>query len=306
MYAYTPAEFPIDVWISELGFLADKAPVVGNLQSYAAALEWGFENPEFIQELEDNGLAPLLPRIQLIPEYHLICTEPVTSLDDFEGLRVRTGGPAWANAAEALGMSTVTVATAEIFETLQRGVVDCSMNGFADFIGLGLWDAASHATSTGFAGWTSYGVAMGKPRWDALSSDAQQVMWNNLDAYIETMLDNSLTEHHRFVIEGAEKGLEFHELDDEATQAIDDYHEGVLESIVEQAPEGLSDPQAMVDSWVELHDKWRDIALELGYETDHDNYFDWAEAQPEDGHEVDVRPFVDRIVEEILIPNQPE
>ncbi|MFW5680457.1 MAG: C4-dicarboxylate ABC transporter substrate-binding protein [Pseudomonadota bacterium] len=49
--------------------------------------------------------------------------EPVRTLEDYEGLRVRTSG-AWAEIAEKLGASTVVMPGGEVYSALERQVVD--------------------------------------------------------------------------------------------------------------------------------------------------------------------------------------
>lgn len=56
-------------------------------------------------------------------EIFLHSHKPVRTLEDFKGLRLRTSG-AWAEIATALGASTVVLPGSEVFDALERGVVD--------------------------------------------------------------------------------------------------------------------------------------------------------------------------------------
>ena len=49
--------------------------------------------------------------------------EPVTSLDDFKGLKFRTQGT-WGDVLTSLGCSVVTIPGGEVYESAQRGVID--------------------------------------------------------------------------------------------------------------------------------------------------------------------------------------
>jgi TRAP-type mannitol/chloroaromatic compound transport system substrate-binding protein len=60
-----------------------------------------------------------MPETELFLHSH----QPVQSLEDFQGLRVRTAG-SWVEIAERLGASTVTMPGGEVFGALERGVVD--------------------------------------------------------------------------------------------------------------------------------------------------------------------------------------
>lgn len=57
------------------------------------------------------------------PEIFLHSHKPVRTIEDLQGLRIRTSG-AWAEIAAELGASTVVLPGAEVFDALERGVVD--------------------------------------------------------------------------------------------------------------------------------------------------------------------------------------
>lgn len=56
-------------------------------------------------------------------EIFLHSHKPVRTLEDFKGLKIRTSG-AWAEIASELGATTVILPGAEVFDALERGVVD--------------------------------------------------------------------------------------------------------------------------------------------------------------------------------------
>jgi TRAP-type C4-dicarboxylate transport system substrate-binding protein len=304
VHVYTPADFPIDDWISKLGFVADSRPVVGPLQALAATLEWGFQEEEYLEELDNNGLAPLLPRFSIIHSYDLLCNDPVTNADEAAGKRVRIGGQAWADAGQNLGMEPVSLAGGEVYEGFERGIVDCFMGGPPDMTGLGLWDVGDHYTESGFTGFTSYSVSVGKGKWDSLSTEAQQLMWDNLRVYLDRLMTNYLEEFHLFFSGGAERGIEFHQMDEATQQMIEDHQTDVRDGLADAAPEQVSDPEASIANYEQLHDKWLDRVLDLGYDPEAASWAEWVENNP-DGVDVDLDPWLDAVVDEILGPVRP-
>ncbi|MBR2514090.1 MAG: C4-dicarboxylate ABC transporter substrate-binding protein [Halomonas sp.] len=58
-------------------------------------------------------------------EIFLHSNKPVRTLEDFQGLRLRTSG-AWAEIASRLGASTVVMAGSDIYSALERGVIDAA------------------------------------------------------------------------------------------------------------------------------------------------------------------------------------
>lgn len=59
----------------------------------------------------------------------LTCAEPFETVDDLAGRQVRVGGGLQQSEYEALGVSGVFMPVLEQYEALQRGVLDCAVNG---------------------------------------------------------------------------------------------------------------------------------------------------------------------------------
>jgi len=55
------------------------------------------------------------------------CNADISSLDDFEGLKVRSYTSSMSTLIEALGATPVTMSFKEVYPALQRGVVDCAI-----------------------------------------------------------------------------------------------------------------------------------------------------------------------------------
>lgn len=55
------------------------------------------------------------------------CNAEIASLDDFEGLKIRSYTSSMSTLIEALGATPVTMSFKEVYPALQRGVVDCAI-----------------------------------------------------------------------------------------------------------------------------------------------------------------------------------
>ena len=77
---------------------------------------------EFRREVFD---VVAFPCASLGTEIFLHSNKRVETLEDFQGLRLRTSG-AWAELAPRLGASTVVMAGGEIYSALERGVIDAA------------------------------------------------------------------------------------------------------------------------------------------------------------------------------------
>lgn len=83
--------------------------------------------PEFKQELAENNLYAF--GFRPLEAYGMLCTKPVKSAADMEGLRIRSYGFAYPKLIEALGATPVSIATSEAYEALQRSIIDCTPIG---------------------------------------------------------------------------------------------------------------------------------------------------------------------------------
>lgn len=66
-----------------------------------------------------------MPLFMRTAEAFLHSTKPVKSMDDLQGLKLRTAG-AWIEISESMGASPVTTPGAEVFTALERGAIDAT------------------------------------------------------------------------------------------------------------------------------------------------------------------------------------
>lgn len=103
--------------------------------------------------------------------------EPIESVEDFNGLRMRIPGLA-GQVYGTLGVDVRLLPGGEIFPALERGVIDA-----AEFVGpyqdrrMGLHNAASYYHTSGWHEPSTTGeLIISKPAWDALPEDLQMVV----------------------------------------------------------------------------------------------------------------------------------
>lgn len=298
--AYTPANFPADKWVSLLGYGNDPRPVVGLLSAGAAMMEFGFSEPGIVGDLLSVGIYPLLPRFQNWDNYRLLCKEPVTTLADARGRRVRVGGDAFVRAAQSLGMSPVTLSGAEIYEGLDRGIVDCFIGGEGDMVGLGLWDIARNYTAILLPGWNSTAIGLGADFFESLNPESQQAFIQQLPSYVEVFFADYLKSQYRFFAEGPEKhGTTIIQPADDLKQAIEAHYASIRDVMLQEAPPSIPDPAASIARYEELRDKWTKIVLDLGYDPGVSTHPEWVAANP-GGVDVDLTPWVQAVREQIF------
>lgn len=88
---------------------------------------WHEIYPQFAEELASKNLIAV--GMRPLESYGIICTKPVRSVEEFKGLRVRSYGFALPAVIEALEAVPVSMTTADTYEALSRGILDCSPVG---------------------------------------------------------------------------------------------------------------------------------------------------------------------------------
>lgn len=88
---------------------------------------WHEIYPQFAAELAAKNLIAV--GMRPLEAYGMICTKPVRTMADFKGLRIRSFGFALPAVIEALEAVPVSMTTADTYEGLSRGILDCSPVG---------------------------------------------------------------------------------------------------------------------------------------------------------------------------------
>lgn len=93
----------------------------------AAMQDWHDHLPQFDEELRAQGLHAI--GFRPLEDYGLLCVNPVRSIADMQGLRIRSYGFAYPALIEAMGATPVSISTSDTYEALQRNVIDCTPIG---------------------------------------------------------------------------------------------------------------------------------------------------------------------------------
>lgn len=134
------------------------------------------ENEHLAAELEKNNMVPLVGYNSGFQQY--IASEPIPTLKDLEGRRMRSYGGARVKLHEALGITPVFMPFGEIYEAIERGVIDGSSD-VAIYLGnaFKLHEVANHflVTGSGAAVAAPFAV-MNKNVWEGLPDNLKDVI----------------------------------------------------------------------------------------------------------------------------------
>lgn len=89
--------------------------------------------PEYFREEYEN-FGIYLAFNAVTPEYDILTTQPVNSLDDLQGMRIRAAGGGITEIVERLGAVPVTMSITDAYTAFQQGVVDGIILSTADMV----------------------------------------------------------------------------------------------------------------------------------------------------------------------------
>lgn len=307
--AYQPDKWPVTNLIAGLGGIGKGDPVAGKLAMLAAKLEFGHTWDALQKETNQHGVQAAIPLWQN-HEVRMHCTSatPLQSLADLKGKRMRISDSAQSRVAKALGMVPVSMVNAELYQGLQRGVVDCAVNGIAPADQQGYYDVVKSWTlESDELVWNQSPTAWGysAKQWSQLPLAARQLLWDTLPTMIELQIESAYGQLHQSLTAAKEKGIAIGAYDDEVLQVVRNQVATEKTTIAEEIKKlGLAEDGAkVVADYEATFNKWFDIASkELNYPAD----VAWDKfAETFDVSSFDAKPLVDRLYQEVLLPRRP-
>lgn len=296
--SFYPQDLPVSTFVLQLASAQAESYPVGYLQGYGATAEMFQRNEALQQEFAHHG-AHLLGAEGSAP-YSPLCTRPVETLDDANGLRARVGGNIWGQEVEALGMQASFIEVPEIYEAAQRGILECIVLQANSFGGLSLWEVATYFTPINGSPFPGSVHMVNLEVWEALPVPVQHLFSELFTTYyVERSLGATLGAQAEFADVGVtEHGIEFvnpSQLDG----PLAEHQAGAREAAIANAPAAAGDGAAFAAEWEALLAKWYEIVTDdLGVPV--------VERDPDaireaylNGRDQDVAPMAERLVEEL-------
>lgn len=196
------------------------------------------------------------------PPYQIFSrTNEIRTIDDLQGLRIRTiGGPfsAW---AESLGMQTVQAPSSEIFEMLSQGTIDLVHSSLPELRNMQLYDVLSSVTMSNF------GLNVGdctpclrSEVWNDMSEVDRRAMLLAAEYGQAAAVGGWIRLASEAKQEAIEKGIKFIEPDEDLAQQTDEFRRGYMDGVHEALERrGVTNAEEKVERLIALIEKWEDI-----------------------------------------------
>lgn len=258
IYAYTPSDLPVLTFVGSL--YSDD-----NMYAAPALLETiKLGCKSCTTEQEDAGIHVVMHSAS--PNYAFQCTRPISDVADLAGLNIRATGSMGPLVA-ALGAVPVTVSYPEIYEALQRGVIDCTVTTMTELKNSQLWEVTSDVTMAPLGTFNPYGtLVFNADVWDGFSPQVKRAWYDSAALGLTHELTAVLADTNlatRLAFE--EHGLNRVEASEELIAAVEQFRASEMTALVADAREkGIEDAESIADYFFEAAEKWKGIVSEIG------------------------------------------
>lgn len=166
---YFPAQLPLHVAPNSIPMKMDTVDQANTLMKRLLA-----EVPAYAEEAEANGIKALF--FHHLNPYLLVSREPITTVAQMEGKKMRTWGNDMPRMVQAAGGTPVTMMLPEIYEGLSRGVVDTAPFAVDLVVNYKIHEVAKHISEITLWEGPSWGVWISTGAWDKLTDEQRTVV----------------------------------------------------------------------------------------------------------------------------------
>jgi len=188
--------------------------------------------------------------------------KPISKIEDLQGMRLRLSGLEQGRLLEKLGGSQVSIAGGEIYQSLERGVVDGAefSTPNVDFSG-GFQQVTKYWSTPGWHQSSSvFGVMINKAAWDALDEQTQE----QLRVAAESTMLWSLSFTEKRATEAYAKfqdaGIEITRMDDASLEKIQQTANETIQEVACENPTAAKVYASQIE-YLENYALWRDASV---------------------------------------------
>lgn len=198
--------------------------------------------------------------------YRLMCNTPITSLEDIKGKKIR-GSSRVGALAQHLGGTPVNVTTAEQYEALQRGQVDCTLGSTAWLDSYNLKDVVTTIVDFPLGAYfNAMTMNMNLDKWNALTKEERDIHVRNLPGLVAGVVYAYINEGDKAIADAVATGkTTLYPASPELVESVMTFRAGEVGLAIEKARDaGVTDPDAIAEAFLASVKKWRGIVAEIG------------------------------------------
>lgn len=166
--AYTPAQLPL-TFVTHQVYVTPKVDAV-----MKAFLELVSTYQPLMDEYKKNNVRVLYTSTASYVTFN--STKPINTIADFKGMKIRAYGQG-GDVLNLLGATAMSMASTDVYEALQRKVIDAATGlGFDLSSSYKLWEVSPYAVDTGMGNYLICPQVMNLDTWNKIPPDIQKVM----------------------------------------------------------------------------------------------------------------------------------
>lgn len=167
--AYFTSQFPLLSATNSLPLVFKDAAQVQRILPILYA-----DTPGLQAELQQLNLRPIY--WHSVDPYYMICRTPVRTLADMKGKKVRSYGDDVPRMLQAIGAIPVNLLPGDLYESLQKGTIDCTPYSLATAVSLKLHEVAKYVTFMNIGSPGGWPIFVNQKAWDGLSAENKKLV----------------------------------------------------------------------------------------------------------------------------------
>lgn len=252
---YTPSELPVNNVLNDLVFTSDDA-----LAAAIAYTDIGINNEMVREEWNDNG--GIFVGGYSTPVYHFICMDPIRSIEDARGKKIRTAGGAQTDWVKSLGGVPVSVPIGDVYSGLSRGSIDCTLSDPTNLDkGNKFWEVAESVTTLPMGVVMGATYVMNPSFWQGLNEEQKHTLLDHLALGIARTQVTYAADVEAALEGSRERGLEILSPDEDLIEALAEFQEGFVDALPQKAMEerGVDNPSTLIDEFIAKQAEWSEL-----------------------------------------------
>jgi TRAP-type C4-dicarboxylate transport system substrate-binding protein len=198
--------------------------------------------------------------------WNLMCTNPIGSLNDIKGKKVRVTGRSATRMVAALGMVAVNLTPAELAPALQGGQINCAMGYKAWMIDYSLLDTIKTVVDFPLGSYAGLGlVTMNKRTFDSLKPDERKALIDLHPEYVRRGVDMYIEQDQQAIERGTARGIKFVEASPDFVAAIEKFRKADIPNVIaDLKSQGVQEAEKLTQQHLATLDKWSNLVKTEG------------------------------------------
>ncbi len=199
--------------------------------------------------------------------YEMLCNQPISSVADLAGKRLRSGASNWSRWAEAMDAAPVSMPGNDTYDALSQGVVTCSMSPIGDLIGNRYVDVVSNLTVGAPGGiFSGLGAAnFNRDTWQSFSEDDRRFLLKTAAKLASDMVVSYRKDEIAGYEAAEKKGVVINRADAGLIEKSAEFARNDTATIADQftSKYNLANVDAKIETFRGLIEKWRGLTTDI-------------------------------------------